>query len=561
MKMMVRMARESKSLDNEILELWKELSPSGAYLLGWNEYAGKLFIPSEENLSRAVERVRALRRRAENEVQAKVLDSMEVVLLFPEPQPVLDDIVGTIFGHLTKEGVNVKHLSSLISNASKAIDATQKRFKKVEIPAAVKALTLYRLDGVLEILSSVKSATKDKGLQRDCDRLAEKVKTFVSTFELEGFGSGTFEEVEKVFKKYKFDLGRKDFYRAALEGGLDYSETPDELEEKALGWIDEELPKYRDIVKRLAKHYRCDATPDAVEQKVIERQDLRPKDLIRVTNSVRKVVQAFVNESVVKINKHYKTKVIETPLFLSGTLPTGAASFFDTYTKKPFQIYFLTTDPRRDPAKSVSQLLDLLVHEEYGHCVHHSNSAFRFGGKASDLELMYSLLEAPITEGLSFNREREFLEASLALEEKKENLTKAERDYIAVLEKHGGIKLVNMETELEIRKWRLIRFLRVIGDVRINTGRQGLFEFIDWAHKHTGVPRSNMYHQLFPAHEGMFPGYATSYAVVGEEIRSIEKRLEDPKKRIKFSTYLTGIGYPPRSVYRKRLEEFAAALR
>jgi hypothetical protein len=552
--------RENKSLDHEILELWKELSPSGAYLLGWDELAGRLFIPSEENIVRAVDRVRALRRRAENEVQAKVLDSMEVVLLLPEPQPVLDDIVGTIFGHLTKEGVNVKHLSSLISSASKAIDATQKRFKRVEIPAAVKALTLYRLDGVLEILDSVKSATRDKNLQRDCDRLAEKVRNFVSMFELQGFGSGTFDEVEKVFKVYKFDLGRKGFYRAALEGGLDYSETPDELEEKALKWIDEELPKYRDVVKRLAKHYKCEATPDAVAARVIERQNLRPKDLIRVTNSIRKVVQAFVDQSVVKINKRYKTKVIETPPFLSGTLPTGAALFFDTYTKKPFQIYFLTTDSKRDPAKTVSQLLDLLVHEEYGHCVHHSNSAFRFGGKASDLELMYSLLQAPITEGLSFNREREFLEASLALEGKKD-FTRAERDYIAVLEKYGGLKLVNMETELEIRKWRLIRFLRVIGDVRINTGKQGLFEFIDWAHKHTGVPRSNMYYQLFPAHEGMFPGYATTYAVVGEEIRSIEKELEDPKKRIRFSTYLTGIGYPPRSVYRKKLEDFAATLK
>ncbi len=88
-----------------------------------------------------------------------------------------------------------------------------------------------------------------------------------------------------------------------------------------------------------------------------------------------------------------------------------------------------------------------------------------------------------------------------------------------------------MEIELEVRKWRLIRFLRVIGDVRINTGKQGLFEFIDWAHKHTGVPRSNVFYQLFPAHEGMFPGYATTYAVVGEEIRAIEKRTRRTRRR------------------------------
>ena len=107
----------------------------------------------------------------------------------------------------------------------------------------------------------MKGATKNKKLKEDCDRLAEKVRKFVALFELEGFGKGTFEEVEKVFQKHKFALGREKFYRAALEGGFDYSETPDELEQKAMKWIDEELPRYRDVVKRLAKHYRCEATP------------------------------------------------------------------------------------------------------------------------------------------------------------------------------------------------------------------------------------------------------------------------------------------------------------
>ena len=302
-----------KSLDNEIVRLWKELTPSGAYLLGWDEYAGKLFIPSEQNIADAIQKVRALRRRAENDVQSKILDSMEVTLLFPEPQPILDDIVSTVFGHLTKEGVNEKHLSSLIANASRAVDATQKRFKSKEVPVAVKALTLYRLDGILEVLQTVKGVAKSKSLKADCDRLAEKVKRFVALFQLEGFGKGTFEEVENVFRKYKFDLGRKDFYRVALEGGFDYTETPDELEKKAMAWIEEELPKYRDVVKRLAKHYRCAPDPEVVERKVVERQSLKPKDLLKITNAVRKVVQDFVDESVVKINKKYKTKVIETP--------------------------------------------------------------------------------------------------------------------------------------------------------------------------------------------------------------------------------------------------------
>ena len=77
----------NKSLDDEIVQLWKELTPAGAYTCGFEEYAGKLFIPSEENIARALDRVRGLRRRAENDLQSRVLDSMEVVLRPPPEAP------------------------------------------------------------------------------------------------------------------------------------------------------------------------------------------------------------------------------------------------------------------------------------------------------------------------------------------------------------------------------------------------------------------------------------------------------------------------------------------
>jgi hypothetical protein len=111
------------------------------------------------------------------------------------------------------------------------------------------------------------------------------------------------------------------------------------------------------------------------------------------------------------------------------------------------------------------------------------------------------------------------------------------------------------------RRWRIVRFLRVVGDVWINTGKKDLIKFVDWAHDYTGIPRSSTYFQLFPAHEGIFPGYATSYAVVAQEIRRIELGIKDQKKRVKFSTYLCSIGFPPRSMYRRMLKEYAAKLK
>jgi len=551
----------SDPVDSQILDLVKEISPSGAYLMGFNDHAGRLFIASRANVNSALRKVRALRSNAKTELQRKVLDSIETGLIFDEPQPVLDDIVGTIFAHLVKEGVNDAHMLSLLDYAMKDVDACTSRYAKKDIPVAVKALTLYRLDGVLEILDTVKHETKNSKVKQACDALKAKVKEYVKLFELEGWGKGEFPNVERIFKAKGSDLGRQKFYRTALSKGYDYTETPEQLERNAISWIDDELPRFRKVTGRLAKQFNCDPTPQDVEAKINERNHLDPKKLVGVTLGIRRVVQKLVNEDVNRINPKYRTKVIETPPYLSGTIPTGAAQFFDTFTSRPFQYFFQTTDPKRDPDKSVAAILNLLIHEEYGHCVHHSNSAVGFVGKLPVSQVMPAAQTGgPITEGLSFNREIEFYEVSKGLETKKA-LTKTEKEYVKLLEKYGGLKQVNLELEFMTRRWRIIRFLRVVGDVWVNTGKKTLLEFVDWAHEKTGVPRSSVYFQLFPAHQGIFPGYATNYAVVGQEIRSVERKIKDPKKRVMFSTYLCSIGFPPKSIYMRMLRDYAAKLK
>jgi hypothetical protein len=551
----------SDPLDAQILDFMKEVNPSGAYLMGFNERAGKLFIASQENVDAALVRVRELRAKAKTELQAKFLDSVETALLFDEPQPVLDDIVGTIFVHLVKEGVNDVHMLSLLDFAMRDVEACMVRYGRREIPVAVKALTLYRLDGALEILDTVKGETKSPDVRAACDALKVKISDYVKLFELPGWGKGEFPNVERIFKEKGFDLARQKFYPSVLKKAYDYTETPEQLEKNAIGWIDDELPRFKKVTESLAKQFGCKPTPEEVEAKINARNNLDPKKLLGVTLGIRRVVQNLVDEQVNRVNPKYNTKVIETPPYLTGTIPTGAAQFFDTYTKRPFQYFFQTTDPKRDPDKSVAALINLLIHEEYGHCVHHSNSALEFVGKLPALQKMGGVpTSAPITEGLSFNRELEFFEVSKGLESKK-RLTKAERAYVKLMDKYGGLKQINLELEFMTRRWRIIRFLRVVGDVWVNTGKRTLLEFVDWAHERTGVPRSSVYFQLFPAHEGGFPGYATAYAVVGQEIRGIEKGIKDPKKRVKFSTYLCSIGFPPRSIYRRMLKDYAAKLR
>ena len=550
---------DQPSTEDRIVSFWKELFPSSAYLLGFDEYAGQLFIPTDANLTRARRHLRRLKLQTTDEVERKVLDSLEADILFREPSRPIDRITDAIFAHLVKEGVRVDHMHSLLNQVTRSLAALRKRYKSMKLLPTLRMLALYRCDGLDSILDTVRKQTNSAELGRAVRVAKRSLAQLTRILAVKGFTDGTFEEAMWILEEQGQEMGRRGFYRFALRNGYDYSETPDELERRALRWLRAEMPLFRDVVKRIARACGCREDPGAASEAIQRRRPLKPGELVRLTKKVRGIVQRLVSQSLVEINPRYRTEVVETPPYLSGTIPTGAALSFNTFGE-PFQYFFVTTAKKRDPVKTFADLLDLLVHEEYGHCVHHSNSAHRYSASPRSIELIETFHTGPTSEGIAFQRELEFLEAVKKLERKKE-LNSAERDYVRLMREMGGLRVVNRELEFEVMKGRIMRFLRVIGDVRTNSGKQGLRDFIRWAHRETGLPESHIYFQLFPAHEGVFPGYATCYAVVGQQIRGIQGKLRSRSQRLKLNSYASSLGYPPRSIFIRRLEKFARTLR
>ena len=555
--MIVPLPKPASDVEAEVFEFVKESDPSTAYLQGANEYVGKLFIPSRKNLEKVAKRADELRLKAENNAQLKVIDSFAAGYALQEPQLYPDGVLTAFFGYLIKEGIVPSHLKALTRNAVRAMRAAAEETSQKKWPSGLRLLTLIRCDGLLEIIKTIKKETTDKQLKELLEDLAEATRKYASIFRVKGFKNQGFDQVYRIIKRDGADLGREKIYAQALRRLWDYPESPQEVEAKGLKFLERELPRFKRITERLAKKYGVAAKADDVSKAITAKRSVKQTEILPFLGELRKRTERVVNKDIVRINPKYETKVIETPLYLSGMFPSAGAFFYDSFTNNPKEIFMITTDPRRDPSTVPGELLNGLVHEEYGHCVHASNTATAYGAKPTLTDVMFTPLAA-LSEGISFHREIEFQAVMDKLKIGKK-LNNDEKALVQFFEKRGGLDVWAQEYEFYTWMWRIVRFLRIIGDARINSGKQSLRDFIEWAHKKTGLAKSTVYHQLFPAHQGNGPGYASTYAIIGESIREIQNRAKrNGKNLLDFNTYACSMGFPARTIFEKRLQEFAA---
>jgi hypothetical protein len=551
-------------LEKEVYDFYVELYPSDMYGLGVEEFAGRVMILSKENIANALNRIAALKKKcsAKDLLIRKFLDSIETTLLLDEPGAGVAQIAQVISTYLIKEGFNAEHLKKLVELLALSLQEWGYFLGEKEFTVAQRILAQYQVLGAFEIINLIEKESKDPELDSKVAILKNKVNEFKSKYSVLGFTEGEFSEAEKILTEQGADLGRQKFYPRALRYGFDYSEPWRVLERKSLKWIDEDLPKLKAVTKRLSTMLNCNNDPESVYNQLKARPGMDGKQILETTKRIRPVVQSLVAESIVGINPQYNARVVETPEYLTPVVPTAAAQGFDALTSKPYQISYLTTDPKRAPPGGLADLVNTLVHEEYGHCVHFSNSAAEYAAKPTILEILPSMHSGTTSEGLAFHRELEFLDLLHKVAKKSPTeFTKAEADFVNLANEYGGFDRFLIEMEFATYRFRIVRFLRVVGDTRINSGKQNILEFLKWAEKKTGLARRAVFYQIFPAHEGIFPGYATCYAVVGQDIRAAQKPLRgDPKKLVKFNAYASSMGYPPRSIYVKRLRAFAKKL-
>ncbi len=544
--------------EQEAFDLWKTLRPDDAYVSGLDEAVGKVFVPTAANVRRMRSRIAKARKSTKDVTIRKFLGSLDAGLTLPEPARLPESLVASFFGCMIKEEVVAEHMAALAASAAKALDAERKRRSGKRWPPGMRALVQLSASGLQEIVDIVEKelqlASGNESALVSVGKLRASLDRYRKAFELPGFRpEAPFEETYAFFREHGAELGRKSSYAKSLRDLWDYRETPAQVEAAGLRMMRRELPRFRTVTVAMAGELHCDPTPEAVSIALRSKHGLRPDQILPFLNAVRDPCRRVADKHVVAINPKYTTLVIETPPYFVNTTPSGAAYSVDNLTEHSKEVFMATTDEKSAARPPPGELLSLLVHEEYGHCVHGSNTAHAFAGSPRLVDQLNSSFGC-VSEGIAFQREIEFLPFMNGIASGRYDGPE-ERALAEALEPWGGVTAAARQYEFLTYLWRAVRFLRVIGDARINSGKQDIVEFVDWAHKQFAVEKATVYNNIFPAHQVLGAGYATTYAIIADRIGTVQEKAAKRGIPLRdLNAFACSIGWPPKSVFEAELQ-------
>ncbi len=537
------------NVEKEVFALWKWLYPEDAFRCGLKKYAGTLWIPSHSNVRVALARIERLNEITADSSVKKFLAAMRRDLMIEEPQDAPSALLSVFFSHLIIEGVNERHLLSLAEQSLNFLSVQENVWEK-NWPIELQIYSSQECDGAVTVIETMKKKCRKTETIHALVAVQKRLKSWKQKTAHVSLKKNDFAEIYPVLRKSSAGLQRKRAYPAIIKDLYDHTETPEQIEKLAVSWINEELPIFRRVMKKLAKRYKCKPNVEAIEKQIDRHQSVSPKNLLKTISGLRCALQKLANREWVSITPKYCVKVIETPKYLVPLLPTAAMQTFNSLSKKPFCLFFATTDPSASPSSSLPDVAQTIIHEEYGHCVNFLNSYAGVVGENKLIEIIGSSLDTPITEGISFFRELESLGTFGRLLAGAHN--SVEKEVIKEIETHVPFEEFVEGIFFVVMQWRMVRFLRAVSDVRINLEKQTFPQFIEWAHKKTGLSKKLVFNQTFHFQEN--PGYAPCYSLFGQRLREMQKTaMSKGVAQKEFNTFVASSGFPARSVFEKMI--------
>jgi hypothetical protein len=263
-----------------------------------------------------------------------------------------------------------------------------------------------------------------------------------------------------------------------------------------------------------------------------------------------RAVQPFTDSYLQDLPDGINIEPEKTPQYLVNLVTSGATVALNSLTSCP-EVHIYVTEEKN---KSWLTLLNVLVHEAthaYHPIILSQANPTPHGAGLPILLRVRSYLAVPLMEAAAFRREMEMFEAVSDIKDK-ECPSDIEAKLLEIF-KSRGFPLEDVVNcfELETRIWRIIRALRAICDVEVNSGVRTYVQFLSWAAQYSGLRKEFIHNECFPFLGS--PGYTPSYSFCGLKYEKLQKQAAS---RRDFNTRVHRMGLLPWTTCLTEMESF-----
>ncbi len=540
----------------EVIAIWKDYDPVEGYAAGFDDCKGRMFTPTDRekaDILRRIENARSglaeIRDEELRKAANKLLSSINVAIAYDSPEEQVLGFSIALWYAILKGEQGESFVGKLLEQALEILEFEHSRWQDHKFSGEVRKACVDACSFLEAILITL--ASESPALVGAINELSMSVANFRSLFSFPVRHPDSFEELLAFLEANSCEPSENRLYPQMIEHLFDYGVTVEEIYSQSRRLLGEELALAKDVISSLGSELGVAegaSLGDAYET-VSRRYEIEGA-VVEAAQKMMEVLNRFVDGYIQDLGVQPDILPEATPAFLKPLVTSGATVALDYMKERPSVRIYVTEEKNT----SWLTMLNVLVHE----AAHAYNPSILAGvSSVPTLTKLKSWLAIPFYEATAFHRELELFEAIKEESQHPQGLGKIQQELLEMFDTpRFPLRDDVMAFELETRVWRIIRALRTICDVEVNTGKRTYVDFIRWASAHTGLTKEFIHNECFTFLSS--PGYTPSYSFCGSLYSELQKEAAEQRgvSRFSFNTQANHMGLLPWTLAIKRMSRF-----